>query len=163
EIGGGGPGSLRFVLKSLHADVRREVLNEVIGQISQSWAWPLLIELHGDPDPGLRKDAFEFALKRTKGIGLEPLATALAGKYADLRVEATKVLAKRKAPGTHELLVKAVEDDDETVRQLAVDALLVGEGDAALTAAMASKHPDVVVRAAGARAVHGDSSARAPL
>jgi hypothetical protein len=73
------------------------------------------------------------------------------------------VLAKRKAAGTHELLIKAVDDDDESVRQLAVDALLVGEGDEALTAAMSSKHPDVVVRAATARAVHGDSAARAPL
>ena len=163
EIGGGGPASLRFVLKSLHADVRREVLGEVTGQISQSWAWPLLIELLADPDPGVRKDAFEFALKRTKGVGLEPLSAALAGKYVDLRTEAVKVLAKRKAAGTHELLIKAVDDDDESVRQLAVDALLVGEGDEALTAAMSSKHPDVVVRAAGARAVHGDSAARAPL
>jgi len=163
EVGGPAAGSLRFALKSLHADVRREVLNEVVGQISQAWAWPLLIELLGDPDPGVRKEAFDFALKRTKGIGLEPLSAALSGKYADLRVEATKVLAKRKAAGTHELLVKAVDDDDETVRQLAVDALLVAEGDQALTAAMASKHPDVVVRAAGARAVHGDAAARAPL
>jgi ParB family chromosome partitioning protein len=164
EVGGPGAGSLRFTLKSLHADLRREALNEVIGQISQSWAWPLLLELLADPDPGVRKEAFDFALKRTKGIGLEPLGAALSGKYPDLRVEATKVLAKRKAAGTHELLIKAVDDDDETVRQLAVDALLVAdEGAAALTAAMASKHPDVVVRAAGARAVHGDVSARTPL
>ncbi|HEY8376786.1 MAG TPA: HEAT repeat domain-containing protein, partial [Nannocystis sp.] len=163
EVGGGGAGSLRFVLKSLHADVRREVLTEVMGQISQSWAWPLLLELLGDPDPGLRKDAFEFALKRTKGIGTEPLAAALAGKYVDLRIEAVKVLAKRKAPGTHELLVKALDDDDETVRQLAVDALLTGEGDEALPLALTSRHPDVVVRAACALAVHGDSSVRAPL
>ena len=163
EIGGGGPASLRFVLRSLHADVRREVLNEVTGQISQSWAWPLLIELLADPDAGVRKDAFEFALKRTKGVGLEPLSAALAGKYIDLRTEAVKVLSKRKAPGTHDLLIKAVDDDDESVRQLAVDALLVGEGDEALTAAMSSKYPDVVVRAATARAVHGDPAARAPL
>ncbi|MDC0717764.1 HEAT repeat domain-containing protein [Nannocystis bainbridge] len=163
EVGGGGAGSLRFVLKSHHADVRREVLNEVMGQISQSWAWPLLLELLGDADPSLRKDAFEFALKRTKGIGAEPLSVALAGRWIDLRVEAVKVLAKRKAPGTHELLVKAIDDDDETVRQLAVDALLTGEGEEALPAALTSKYPDVVVRAACALAVHGDSSVRAPL
>ncbi|MCY1055992.1 HEAT repeat domain-containing protein [Nannocystis sp. SCPEA4] len=163
EVGGGGAGSLRFVLKSIHADVRREVLNEVMGQISQSWAWPLLLELLGDADPSLRKDAFEFALKRTKGIGAEPLSVALAGRWIDLRVEAVKVLAKRKAPGTHELLVKAIDDDEETVRQLAVDALLTGEGEEALPAALTSKYPDVVVRAACALAVHGDSSVRAPL
>lgn len=163
EVGGPEAGSLRFALKSLFSDVRREVLNEVIGQVSQPWAWALLIDLLGDPDPGVRKEAFDFALKRTKGIGLEPLSAALAGKYPDLRVEATRVLARRKAAGTHELLVRAVDDEDEQVRQLAVDALLVGDGDVALAAAMASKHPDVVVRAASARATQGDSSARAPL
>ncbi|MBA3546581.1 MAG: HEAT repeat domain-containing protein, partial [Nannocystis sp.] len=73
EVAGPEAGSLRFALKSLFADVRREVLNEVLGQISQSWAWPLLLDLLGDPDPGVRKEAFDFALKRTKGIGLEPL------------------------------------------------------------------------------------------
>ena len=163
EVGGGGADSLRFALRSIHADIRREILNEVIGQISQSWAWPLLLELLGDPDPGVRKDAFEFALKRTKGIGAEPLSAALAGKYVDLRLEAVKVLAKRKAAGTHELLVKAIDDEDEAVRQLAVDALLTGEGEEALPTALRSKHPDVVVRAACALAVHGDSSVRAPL
>ena len=57
----------------------REVLTEVTAQISESWAWPLLLELFEDADPGVRGEAFKFAMKRTKGIGLEPLYAALKG------------------------------------------------------------------------------------
>ncbi|MBK8261920.1 MAG: HEAT repeat domain-containing protein [Nannocystis sp.] len=162
-VDGGGAASLRFARRSLHADIRKEVLGEVLGQIEAPWAWALLLEIFRDPEPAIRAEAFEFAMKRTRGVGLEPLQAALTGPYADLRVEATKILGKRKAPGIHELLVQAVDDEDEAVRQLAVDALLVNDADEALSAAMASRHPDVVVRAAGARAVHGDPAALAPL
>ncbi|MCA9661427.1 MAG: HEAT repeat domain-containing protein, partial [Myxococcales bacterium] len=159
EIDGGGAASLRFALRSLHADIRREVLGEVIGQIEQGWAWELLLELFSDPDAGVRSEAFEFAMKRTKGIGEEPLQAALSGPYPDLRLAATDILSKRKAPGVQELLAKAARDDDEKVRSLAIDALLVNDADDALVAAMASPHADVVVRAAAARATHGDPRA----
>ncbi|MEZ4451875.1 MAG: HEAT repeat domain-containing protein [Nannocystaceae bacterium] len=163
EIDGGGAGSLRFALRSLQADIRREVLSEVLGQIEQPWAWELLLQLFSDPDPGVRSEAFEFAMKRTRGIGLEPLQAALAGPYADLRTEATKILSKRKAPGISELLAKAARDEDEGVRQLAVEALLVNDADDALVEAMFSPHADVVVKAAAARAIHGDPRALAAL
>ena len=49
-----------------------------------------------DPDAGVRKDAFEFALKRTKGVGLEPLSAALAGKTTvDAALKAGQVAADR--------------------------------------------------------------------
>ncbi|MCA9691600.1 MAG: HEAT repeat domain-containing protein [Myxococcales bacterium] len=163
EISGGGSRSLRFARRSIHADIRREVLTEVTAQISESWAWPLLLELFEDPDPGVRGEAFKFAMKRTKGIGLEPLYAALKGPYTDLRIEATRILGKRKAEGIRALLSTAVSDTDETVRQLAVDALLVNEAEDTLRDAMKSEYPDVAVRAAEARAIHGDPGAEAPL
>ncbi len=162
EVEGRGPGCLRFALRSIHADIRREVLTEVQAQASESWAWTLLLELFGDPDPGVRSDAFKFAMKRTKGIGQEPLAAALECRYPDLRIEATTILGKRKAEGIRALLTKAVEDDDERVRKMAVDALLVND-DEALHKVMHSKHVDVAVRAAAARAKHGDTDALEPL
>ncbi|MCA9638650.1 MAG: HEAT repeat domain-containing protein, partial [Myxococcales bacterium] len=78
EINGGGAASLRFALRSLHADIRKEVLGEVIGQIEVAWAWELLLELFADPDAGVRAEAFDFAMKRTKGIGEGPLQAALS-------------------------------------------------------------------------------------
>ncbi|HGG58146.1 MAG TPA: hypothetical protein ENK31_10155, partial [Nannocystis exedens] len=163
DIDGGGAASLRFALRSRRGDIRREVLGEVIAQIEHSWAWELLLELFADPEPKVRMEAFEFAMKRTRGIGEEPLRAALGGPYSDLRLAATEILSKRRAPGVQELLATATRDDDESVRRLAIDALLVNEADEALVAAMSSPHGDVVVRAAAARAVHGDPRALSAL
>jgi ParB family chromosome partitioning protein len=159
EIGGGGAGTLRFALRSIHAEVRREVLNEVMGRIQEPWAAALLLELLADPDAGVRGDAFEFSQKRGKGRAVEPLAAALAGQYADLKLKTIEVLAKRRVDGARGLLEKALADADEQVRVAAVNALLADEA----SAAMESPHADVRVRAAAARAILGDAKALAPL
>lgn len=162
-IGGAGDGPLRFALKSIHAEVRREVLVETEGRITEGWAGALLLDLMGDPDPGLRKDAFDFAVARTKGADLEPLARALRGRYPDLKTEAARQLAKKPSAGAQGLLVEALSDEEQGVRRLAVDALVSAEAAGALTTAMNSRFADVVVRAATARASVGDPDALAPL
>ena len=159
EIGGGGAGSLRFALKSIHADVRRDVLSVVMGQIQEPWAPALLLEIFADPDAGVRGEAFEFLQKRTKGKAAPPLAAALAGRHADLKLKTIEVLAKRRVEGARELLEKALADEVEAVRVAAVDVLLADEA----SAAMESPHADVRVRAAAARAILGDPKALAPL
>lgn len=159
EIGGGGPETLRFALRSIHADVRREVLGEVMGRIQEPWAPGLLLELFADPDAGVRSEAFEFSNKRSRGKAAEPLAAALAGRHADLKHKAIEVLEKRRVDGARELLLRALDDADEKVRIAAVDALLGDE----VESAMESAHPDVRVRAAASRALYGDPKALAPL
>jgi HEAT repeat protein len=159
EIGGGGAGTLRFALRSVHAEVRREVLNEVMGRIQEPWAAALLLDLLADPDAGVRSEAFEFSQKRSKGKAIEPLAAALAGRHVDLKLKTIEVLSKRRVEGARALLEKALADEAEKVRVAAVDALLADEA----SAAMESPHADVRVRAAAARAVLGDPKALAPL
>lgn len=169
EIGGDEAGTLRFALRSIHAQVRREVLNEVMGRIQEPWAPGLLLELFADPDPALRAEAFEFAQKRGKGKALEPLETALGGRHVDLKLKAIDALSKRRGGSEAErgnvrdLLVRALADEDEQVRRAAVEALVVDEADESLAQAMASPHTDVRVRAAAARAIHGDPRALEPL
>lgn len=163
ELGGGGAGTLRFALRSAHAEVRREVLGEVMGRIQEPWAPQLLLELFGDPDPGVRGEAFEFAQKRGKGKAIEPLEAAITGRHPDLKRKAIAAIHRRRASGLVEgvsgLLARALDDADEGVRVAAADALLVSEAEAA----MESAHPDVRVRAAAARARVGDPKALAPL
>jgi ParB family chromosome partitioning protein len=159
EIGGGGAGTLRFCAGSMEAAVRREVLGEVMGRIQEPWAPALLLELFADPDAGVRAEAFEFSQKRSKGKAIEPLAAAIAGKHADLKLQAIEILAKRKVEGAGALLQKALGDEDEKVRIAAVEALLPEEA----AGAMDSAHADVRVRAASARAAYGDARALAPL
>ncbi len=159
EIGGGGAATLRFALRSVHAEVRREVLNEVMGRIQEPWAAALLLDILGDPDAGVRGEAFDFSQKRSKGKAPEPLAAALAGRHVDLKLKTIEVIAKRRVNGARALLEKALGDDAEKVRIAAALALLADEA----SAAMESPHADVRVRAAAARAILGDPRALAPL
>src|SRR5207302_9041271 len=66
QVDGGGVRTLRFALRSVHADVRREVLTEVMAQVQEAWAWNLLLELYNDPDAKLREEAFTFAVRKNK-------------------------------------------------------------------------------------------------
>jgi ParB family chromosome partitioning protein len=159
EIGGAGAGPLEFARRSIHADVRKEALGEVMGRIAEPWAPALLLAMLADPDAGVRGEAFDFAQRRGKGKATEPLAAAIAGKYADLKLKAIDALAKKRVDGARELLARALGDEDEKVRVAAVSAMFVDEVEAALESA----HADVRVRAAAARAGVGDARALAPL
>ena len=162
-IAGGGADTLRFALRSIHGEVRREVLGEIMGRIQESWAPALLLEMFQDPDPSLRQDAFAFAQKRSKGKTKEPLEAALAGKYEDLKLEAVAALSKRHVAGVRELLASALNDAHEKVRLAAVEGLAVDEALEELKKALESEYDDVKVRAAVALAEHGDDKALAPL
>lgn len=161
KVGGGGPDTLRFALRSIHPDVRREVLTEVTAQEKEAWATPLLYEFLNDPDPGLRAEAFGFATKKNKEVGV--LETALGSRYADARKLAVEGLVKRHSKAAQAVLVKAVADPDQGVRLLAVAGLVDDDAKGPLREAMASPRADVRVRAAAALAKHGDPSTLAPL
>lgn len=162
QFAGGGEKTLRFALASLHRDIRNEVLVEIMAQMQEPWAWPLLLELLRDPDAGLRKEAFDFALKRSKGRLLELLSATLDCPYSDLRAAATKELRGCKEEGSEELLFRSLDDEDEGVRQLGLEALLAS-GSPGLSRVMKSSFPDVRARAAHARAIEGDEEALIPL
>jgi ParB family chromosome partitioning protein len=161
KIAGGGPDTLRFTLKSIHPDVRREALTEVTAQEKEEWATPLLYEFFNDPDPGLRAEAFAFATRKNKEIPV--LETALASRYPDARKLAVEGLIKKHSKAAQAVLLRAIADPDREVRLLAVNALVDDDAKGPLKEAMASPLPDVRVRAAAALARHGDPAALAPL
>jgi ParB family chromosome partitioning protein len=161
QVSGGGLRTLRFILQSVHADVRREVLNEVMAQVQEPWAWNLLLEFYNDPDPRLREEAFAFAVRKNKE--LPPLEAALLSQYADVRRQAVDALIKKHSQPAQALLVRALADADKGVRQLALEALVGEDAQGPLTQALVSPHADVRVRAARALARHGSSSALQPL
>lgn len=161
QIDGGGIRTLRFALQSLHADVRREVLTEVMAQVQEPWAWELLLEFYNDHEPRLREEAFTFAVRKNKE--LPPLEAALRSQYPDVRRLAVDALIKKHTAAAQALLVRALSDADKDVRQHALGALVGEDARGALTEALASPHADVRGRAAGALARHGDLAALAPL
>ena len=160
-VGGAPDAALRFSLRSLHADVRREVLTEVMGEIAQLWAWPLLLDLFDDPDAQVRSEAFEFAKKKGRGKSPDPLAHALSVARTDVRLAGAHALATKRNAAARALLLAALEDAAPEVRATALDALT---GDAAaLAQAMQSSFPDVRIKAASVRARAGDVAAAEPL
>jgi ParB family chromosome partitioning protein len=161
QAGGGGVRTLRFVLQSIHADVRREVLTEVTAHAQEPWAWTLLLELYSDPDPALRQEAFAFAVRKNKE--LPPLEAGLVAQYADVRRQAVEGLIRKHTAAAQALLVRALADADRDVRQLALGALVGEDARGPLLEALASPHTEVRVRAAQALARHGAAEALAPL
>lgn len=157
NIGGGGENTLRFALRSIHADVRREVLTEVQAQIGEAWATPLLYEFFNDADPGVRKEAFEFAVKKNKE--LPPLEAALQSRYPDARLLAIDGLLKKHTKAAQAVILTALTDITPEVRQAAVTALVEDDAKDALANALSAEQPDVRVRAAAALARFGDPAA----
>jgi ParB family chromosome partitioning protein len=158
---GGGAGALRFARRSIHADVRREVLTEILAQLAEPWAWDLLLEALDDPDPDLRSDAFEASRKKTRG--LEVLEAALSCRYPDLRSKAVAGLVSKHTAAAQSLLARAIADEDLDVRLQAIDALVTDAGPNTLALALTAPHADVRVRAARALARLGDRAALGPL
>ncbi|MBP3954560.1 HEAT repeat domain-containing protein [Gemmata sp. G18] len=156
KIDGGAANTLRFTLQSIHPAVRREALTEVTAQEKEEWAAPLLYEFFNDADPGLRKEAFEFATKKNKDLGV--LETALASRFPDARKLAVEGLIKKHSKAAQQVLLRAIADPDRDVRLLAVNALVDDDAKGPLKEAMKSDRADIRVRAAAALAKHGDET-----
>ncbi|MCA9071375.1 MAG: HEAT repeat domain-containing protein, partial [Planctomycetaceae bacterium] len=163
KVVGGQGETLRFILKSIHADVRREVLTEVMANIKHKWAGELLLELYNDPDPQLRKEAFDFAVKKAKGSDYGPMIEGLDSTYADIRLAGVKELVKKRTKKGQAELIPAISDPDLEVRQAALEALVHADAEEALTQAMENHFIDVRLRAAAARARMGDGASLQPL
>lgn len=159
NIAGNADGTLRFLLTSVQTDIRREVLSELMAQVKEPWAWDLLLEMLRDPVESLRREAFEFAVKKTKGRDLAPLSAALDSPHADTRKLAVAELVKKHTDEAQQMLAGVLDDEDSDVRQSALSALISADAQEAITAALGSQHFDVRVRAATARAKHGDQAA----
>ncbi|MEM1348772.1 MAG: HEAT repeat domain-containing protein, partial [Myxococcota bacterium] len=160
QVGGSVESALRFGNESIHADVRLDVLVELMGQFQGDWAWAMIMEFYEDPSEDLREEAFNFALKRAKRERRSTsLTSALASSYADVRLMGVKELTERRLDDVEDLIVEALDDEDETVRRTAVAALVKAGAHELLRRAMGSKHDDVKVRAASAVANLGDPSA----
>jgi len=169
NFAGGGVKTLRFLTQSAQEDVRREVLIEVQALTQSSpeeallGAGPLLLEFLNDPAPALRTEAFEFATEKLKGRELGPLRVALEAAHQDIRLLAVQSLAKKPSESAQGLLLKALDDPAREIRDAALSALVTEDAQQALTKALGNPHPEVRVRAATARARHGDSFSRQPL
>ncbi|WP_442509912.1 HEAT repeat domain-containing protein [Novipirellula sp. SH528] len=163
EVAGKGVETLRFVLRSSHESVRREVLTEAMAQEKEDWASELLYDLLCDPNASIRSDALEHLHAKKNGRDVGPLRAALSSPYADLRINAIDKLVKLKSKEAQETLVTAIDDQEKVVRTTALKAIIASGARDVLYKAMNSSHLDVRLEAAAARGIYRDPKSAAPL
>ncbi|MDM8515838.1 HEAT repeat domain-containing protein [Desulfobacterales bacterium HSG16] len=168
RIDGGHEGALRFVLNSAHADIRREVLTEIMTREQAEWAWPLLEEMMNDPDPKLRSEAFEYGLEKAGKSDITPLKAGMISNYPDIRMKACDKLIKLHTKEAEPFIIAAVDDKEKSIRLKALDAVVAIEDSSdraskTLTKALTSRYQDVRAGAATARGRQGDPKALNPL
>ena len=119
QVAGGGIQTLRFILQSVHADVRMEVLIEVSAQLQEAWAWTLLLEFYNDPEAMLRQESFNTATQKNKE--LPPPGRRPSGRsMPDVRKLAVDALIKKHSPASQAACWSSrLADADKEVRQLA--------------------------------------------
>ncbi|GAB5407105.1 MAG: hypothetical protein Aurels2KO_53360 [Aureliella sp.] len=150
--------TLKFILGSTHADVRREVLTEAMAQDREPWALELLEQLLSDANDAIRHDAFEHLNQRTKGRDAATIQLGLGSQYADLRLDATRRLAKLKTDQAQDALLGAIHDEDREIRLLAIESLVTRGASELLHEALDSQYVDLQVAAAVALARIGDQA-----
>ncbi len=163
KIDGSADAALRFALNSVRTNVRREVLTEAMANDKQAWAQELLNSLLNDPSPTIRADAYEHMVKKGKRRDIAPMQAALNSRYADVRQLATESLIKLKTKASQQVLLQAIDDEEPDVRKEAINALINLNNVEMVQTAMSSRHTDVRLIAACARAMFVDSSAKDPL
>lgn len=163
KIDGTSDATLRFTLNSVRPSVRSEVLTETMAHDKHDWANQLLVDLLDDPSAKIRMDAYEHILKKGKGRDIAPMQAALASRFMDVRLRATESLIKLKTKASQATLLTAIEDEEPAVRQQALDALINRDAVEDIQKAMSSRHTDVRLQAACARAMFHDADAKAPL
>ena len=167
RIGGDHESALRFALQSRHSDVRTEVLTELIAEEKQPWAYGLAIDMLDDPDESVRTMAFEHLQKQHKDAGAEKklawLSAAIETPRADIRLLACQRLVKINTTAAQSVIGKAIEDEDNNVRQFALRSLIDRGAKQELIAALQSEHIGIKLSAATALSRQGESAARPVL
>ncbi len=163
EVQGGEKETLRFIAGCIHADVRRNVLLEVVARRRKAWAEAALTDFFNDSDSGIRKEAFEYAVEQPKRVDPGIMSRGMASTYPDMRLKTVDELSRNVSEATRALLVEAIRDGEKEIRQRALDVLLKRDAAAVLPHAFASPYGDIRLRSAEVAANLGDRNALNPM
>jgi len=158
KFNGGEDATLRYLLTSIHADIRREVWNEVMAADAQLWSETMMFEMLDDQDAGIRGDVFGYLKKKyqKKDKITGWLSAAVTSKHADIRKSACEHLVNSPSSSAQSLLASVINDSEHAVREFALQSLIDRGATDALVAAMDSQHVAVKLSAARALARMGD-------
>ena len=164
QLGGSEVDTLRLLLTSRYENLHREVLLEVLAKArvlpALAWVEPLLLELLNDRFANVRLQALHFALTEKKRIDTQAtLAAAIHSEFADVQGEALVYIQKNPSKANQAHLPTLLNDEHESLRNLAIKLLVDADQQPALVQALASPYDDVQVTAATALVKWGEPSA----
>ena len=163
NVGGDQESTLRIALASIYSDVRHDVLVELIANDSDEWAQRLKLEMFNDNDSEIRDESFSDFHRRFKKKPTEFLPVLKYGiesEFSDIRKRACRFLSELKSEEAEQIVAAAINDEDESVREVALSSLVRGGSAEMLVAALDSRYPNVQLTAADALANQGDIRCR---
>lgn len=163
QMDGGRQHTLTFLLHSIHPDIRRNVLMEVLADKKSEWAQPLLTGFFDDPDISLRTKAFGYAVDKKKKIPPAVLTAGMGSQFEDVRLKSVDELVKNLNSAARKMLLAALNDKSKAVRQQALNGLLQKGVNEVRSKAFISEYRDIRCRAAEIAAGFGDRDALQPL
>jgi ParB family chromosome partitioning protein len=164
QLGGSDVDTLRLLLSSHYENLHREVLNEIMAKSRVlpplDWVEPLLLELLNDKFSLVRIGALNFALQEKKRFDVQKtLSAAVASSFADVRGDALAYIKRNPSKANQAHLPKLLNDEHESIRNLAIEILVDADQQATLIEALKSPYDDVQVKAANALVKWGEPQA----
>lgn len=164
QLGGSELETLRLLLSSRYENLHREVLLEVLAKARVlpplAWVEPLLLELFQNRFASVRLQALQFALAEKKRIDTQAaLATAVNSPFADVQGEALVYIQKNPSKANQAHLPALVNDEHDSLRNLAIKLLVDADQQSTLLQALTSPYADVQVTAANALVKWGNPEA----
>lgn len=164
QLGGSELDTLRLLLTSRYENLHREVLLEVLAKARilppLAWVEPLLLDLFNSRFASVRIQALRFALNEKKRIDTQTaLAAAVKSPFADVQGDALVYIQKHPSKANQAHLPALLNDEHESLRQLAIKLLVDADQQAALLQALQSPYDDVQVLAANALVKWGEPQA----
>ena len=164
QLGGSDLDTLRLLLSSRYENLHREVLNELMAKSrvlpALDWVEPFLLELFNDRFAGVRTEALRFALNDKKRFDTQTvLAAAVKSSFADVQGEALVYIQKYPSKANQAHLPALLNDQHESLRNLAIKLLVDADQQKALLQALQSPYDDVQVTAANALVKWGEPAA----
>lgn len=164
QLGGSDLDTLHLLLSSRYENLHWEVLNELMAKSrvlpALTWVESLLLALFNDSFAKVRTEALRFALNEKKRFDTQSiLGAAINSQFADVKGEVLVYIQKHPSKANQAHLSVLLNDEHESLRNLAINLLVDADQQTALLPALNSPHADVQVIAANALVKWGEPAA----
>lgn len=153
QLGGDLQQTLGLLQQAHYEDVHQAALKELFAQHAQNprpnWVEAQIVAQLNDAHQAVRTQALQFILKEKKHFDLKKaLNVAVQSRFIDVREAAFRYLKQNQSKENQKLLQQLVNDEVDTLRHQALDALIGKLHYDSLHQALKSDYDDIRVKAA---------------